>query len=490
MKKTYFAIDLKSFYASVECVERGLDPFDTFLVVADKSRTSKTICLAASPAIKEMGASSRARLWETETLVKTINQERRKKAKDHWINGKTNSLYELKNHPDLEMSMVIAKPRMKLYMEYSTRIYEIYLKYFSADDIHVYSVDEVFIDATTYMKLYKDNPHEIVKKIIQDIYSQTGITATGGIGTNLYLAKVAMDIVAKHIPGDEDGVRIAQIDEIEYRKLLWDHTPLTDFWRVGAGITRRLNRLGLYTMGDICVQSIENEEVLYREFGVNAELLIDHAWGYESAEIKDIKSYKPQAKSVSVGQVLACPYEYEKAKTVCKEMIDNLCIDLREKKVLAGNLHLMVNYDSSNDLSGYTGPVIIDHYGRQAPKYAGGTIRLDFPTSSYKRILAAFMKSWEEKVDPQFTVRSIYVTCGKLVRENDPNKFIKKGKRKTEIIEVNDEQLEEDSNENKLSEAIIEIKSKFGKNAILKGTNFEEGATGIERNKQVGGHNG
>ena len=381
-QRTYIAIDLKSFYASVECVEKGFDPLDTNLVVADESRTNKTICLAVSPALKSFGIPGRPRLFEVEQLVKEINEKRRQKAPGGQFKGKSALLHRLMSDDSLALDYVVATPRMALYIEYSTKIYDIYLKYVSKDDIHIYSIDEVFIDATDYLHTYGMNAHQFAMKMIEDIMINTGVTATAGIGTNLYLAKVAMDIVAKHKKADKDGVRIAELDEMSYRHILWDHEPLTDFWRIGKGIARRLQKYNIHTMGDIAEFSLRADGVLYDEFGINAELLIDHAWGYEPCTMKDIKQYRPVSNSLGAGQVLMEPYTFEKAKVVTKEMIDNLCLDLVEKGLVTDHVSLIINYDAKNDLRGYKGEIVTDYIGRKTAKPAGGSVPLAEYTSS------------------------------------------------------------------------------------------------------------
>ena len=496
MEKTYIAIDLKSFYASVECVERNLNPLTTNLVVADISRTSKTICLAISPSLKSYGLPGRARLFEVEQKVKEINRDRKKRINYHKWTGKTINIIELNKNPYLGLDYIIAEPRMSLYMKYSTKIYNTYLKYISPDDIHVYSIDEVFIDTTDYLKLYKTSAHELAKKLITEVLTATGITATAGIGTNLYLAKVAMDIEAKHIKADKDGVRIAELNELEYRKKLWNHKPLTDFWRVGRGIAKRLESLELYTMGDIARCSLgnitdkKNEDILYKEFGVNAELLIDHAWGYEPCTIKDIKNYKPKMSSISTGQVLSAPHNYEKTKLIIKEMTDSLVLELVDKKLVTNQIILTLNYDANNLKKDYTGEIKEDYYGRKVPKEAHGTITLEKSTSSTKIILKKTIELYETIINKKLSIKRITLAFGNITSENSIqnnttyeqlNLFNIKEEKKLE----NKEELE---NEKKIQIAILNIKKKYGKNSILKGMNYEEGATTIERNNQIGGH--
>ena len=499
----YIAIDLKSFYASVECVERQLDPMNTNLVVADASRTEKTICLAVSPSLKAFGISGRARLFEVVQIVKEVNTLRKSKAPNHQFSGESCLAGELQEHPEFSLSYIIAPPRMAHYMEYSTRIYQIYLKYFAPEDLHVYSIDEVFMDVTAYLKTYTLSPKELAAKIIQDVLDQTGITATAGIGTNLYLCKVAMDIVAKHVAPDTNGVRIAELDEMKYRELLWDHRPITDFWRVGRGYARKLAEHGMFTMGDVARCSTgddRNEDLLYKLFGVNAELLIDHAWGWEPTTIELIKQYKPETNSLCSGQVLQCPYNSAKAKLVVREMTDLLVLDLVEKHLVTDQLTLTIGYDIENltnpeTASRYKGEVKTDRYGRKVPKHAHGTSNLNEPSSSTKQIIDAVMELYDRIIDRNLLVRRITVAANRLTDEAAA------GARKQEDFVQMDlftdyEELEKQKQENEakmkkeraLQEAILSVKKKFGKNAILKGMNLEEGATGAQRNNQIGGH--
>ncbi|MBQ6493475.1 MAG: DNA methylase [Erysipelotrichaceae bacterium] len=492
-QRTYIAIDLKSFYASVECVEKGFDPLDTNLVVADESRTSKTICLAVSPSLKSFGVPGRPRLFEVEQIVKQLNEERRRKAPGGVLSGKSALLHRLEADSSLAIDYVTAMPRMGLYIEFSTKIYDIYLKYVSKDDIHIYSIDEVFIDATDYLNTYRMTAHEFAMKMIEDIMINTGVTATAGIGTNLYLAKVAMDIVAKHKKPDKDGVRIAELDEMSYRKILWTHEPLTDFWRVGRGIAKRLLKYNIHTMGDIAEFSLRADGVLYDEFGINAELLIDHAWGYEPCTMKDIKAYRPVSNSLSSGQVLMEPYTFEKAKVVCKEMIDNLCLDMVEKGLVTDSVGLWINYDSSNDLRGYKGKIVMDYYGKRTAKPAKGTVQLDDFTSSSRTITAALMKVYDLNVDPALKIRRITITANRVISKNMAVSKMKVRQfdlfHDAKETEKRDEQRQqEELKEENLAKAILDIKHRFGKNMILKGTNFEDGATGRQRNEQIGGH--
>lgn len=491
--KIYVAIDLKSFYASVECKERGLDPITTNLVVADSSRTEKTICLAVSPALKSYGIPGRARLFEVVQKVKEVNIYRKRKATNRTFTGSSYSDIELKKNKSLELSYIIAPPRMAYYMKYSSKIYNIYLKYFSSDDIYVYSIDEVFIDVTRYLKTYNMRAKELVTKVIQDVYQTTGITATAGIGTNLYLCKIAMDIVAKHVKPDENGVRIAGLDEMAYRKLLWGHRPLTDFWRVGKGYTKKLEEHGMYTMGDVARMSVKNEDLLYKLFGVNAELLIDHAWGWESVTIESIKAYRPATNSICSGQVLHCPYNYENTKIIVKEMTELLALDLVEKGLVTNQIVLEVGYDVDNlknqaISSLYNGEITTDKYGRKVPKHAHGTINIDHQTASSKVLTGYIIKLYEQIVNKQLLVRRINITVNNVVNENmvktsdyeQINLFV-------DYAEVNEERKKEEA-EKEIQKAMINIKSKYGKNAILKGMNLQKEGTTIERNRQIGGH--
>ena len=495
--RTYIAIDLKSFYASVECMDRNLDPMTTNLVVADESRTEKTICLAVSPSLKSHGIPGRARLFEVIQRVRAVNAERRHRAPRGQFSGKSANAPELQANPALELDYVVAVPRMARYIEVSSQIYGIYLKYVSPDDIHVYSIDEVFIDATSYLKLYKLSAHDFTMKLIREVLANTGITATAGIGTNLYLAKIAMDIVAKHIPADKDGVRIAELDEQSYREKLWTHRPLTDFWRVGKGYASKLEAAGMYTMGDVARMSVKNEDLLYRMFGINAELLIDHAWGWEPVTIAEIKAYKPESNSISSGQVLQEPYEFVKGKLVAREMTDQLVLDLVEKHLVTDQLVLTVGYDASNLTDSdrrmrYAGPVRIDHYGREIPKEAHGSVNLDRFTSSGRIIADAMMKLFDRRVDPNLLVRRITVVAAHVLNEKDipaapeeqPDLFADyealKKKKAAEQAELDKEK--------RLQQAVLNIKKRMGANAILKGMNLEKGATGKVRNEQIGGH--
>jgi DNA polymerase V len=500
----YIAIDLKSFYASVECVERGLDPLTTNLVVADASRTEKTICLAVSPSLKTYGVPGRPRLFEVVQKVGEINKSRENFAPNNTLEGKSYNDTELKSNPSLALDYIAAPPRMALYLEYSTKIYNIYLKYVAHEDMHVYSIDEVFMDVTAYLNTYKMTARELASTIVKDIVDTTGITATAGIGTNLYLCKIAMDIVAKHTEPDENGVRIAELDEMSYRRLLWNHRPLTDFWRVGRGYARKLEANGIYTMGDVARCSIGNEkdyyneELLYKLFGINAELLIDHAWGWEPCTIKEIKEYKPAENSISSGQVLQCPYEYDKARLVVREMTDLLVLDLVDKRLVTDQMVLTIGYDVENLTDPnrrklYKGQITTDHYGRQIPKHAHGSINLSRQTSSTQLIMDAVTELFDQIVDKNLLVRRITVVANHVVDEKSVKKkeeFVQldlftdyEAKRKQQLQE--EEALER---EKRLQQAMLSIKKKYGKNAILKGMNLEEGATAKSRNSQIGGH--
>ena len=496
--RTYIAIDLKSFYASVECVERHLDPLTTNLVVADTSRTEKTICLAVSPSLKAYGISGRARLFEVIQRLREVNNQRRLHSPGFRLTGKSTSDIELRQHPDWEVDYIAATPRMAYYIEYSTRIYKTYLKYIAPEDIYVYSIDEVFIDATQYLQSYKMSGHELARKMIADVLKTTGITATAGIGTNMYLCKIAMDIVAKHIPADKDGVRIAELDEMSYRRQLWDHRPLTSFWRVGKGIAQKLESYGIDTMGKIARCSLRNEELLYNLFGVNAELLIDHAWGWEPCTMEAVKAYRPETNSLSHGQVLQSAYDYKKARVVVQEMADAIALELVDKRLVTNQLVLTISYDSES-LSDpqirakYQGPVTTDYYGRQAPKHAHGTANLERMTSSSRLITEAVMSLYDRIINPDLLVRRINLTTNNVVEESKASEL------NTPIqldLFTDYEELERKRNEEKaalekerkMQEAVLSIKKRFGKNAILKGLNYEEGATAKERNQQIGGH--
>ena len=497
--RTYIAIDLKSFYASVECVDRGLNPLTTNLVVADESRTEKTICLAVSPSLKAHVIPGRARLFEVIQRVREVNGERLERVPGHRFRGKSSSAPELAKDPSLELDYIVAVPRMGRYMEVSSMIYGIYLRSVAPEDIHVYSIDEVFIDATPYLKLYRLTAREFAMKLVREVLSKTGITATAGIGTNLYLSKVAMDIVAKHIPADPDGVRIAELDERSYRETLWTHRPLTDFWRVGRGYARRLESRGMRTMGDVARMSVKNEDVLYRLFGVNAELLIDHAWGWEPVTIAEIKAYRPENNSLSSGQVLKEPYDFAKAKLVAKEMTDQLALSLVEKHLVTDQLILTVGYDVANLATPelrrkYKGEIHINHYGREVPKSAHGSVCFERHTASSGLMVDAAARLFDRIVDPALLVRRITVAANHILSEYEAKK-LPSGPEQPDLFADSDDsakrQAEEEAGqerEKRLQNAILDIKRKLGKNAILKGMNLLDGATAKERNKQVGGH--
>ncbi len=495
----YIAIDLKSFYASVECVERHMNPLTTHLVVADVSRTEKTICLAVSPSLKAYGLSGRARLYEVIQKVKQINKQRERKVNKQLVE-KSFHVDELKNNPHLALSFIIAPPRMSYYMKYSTKIYNIYLKYIAPEDIHVYSIDEVFIDITHYLKTYKMTAYELTQTIIKDVYKTTGIIATAGIGTNLYLCKVAMDIVAKHIQPDKNGNRIAELDEMTYRKLLWNHTPITDFWRIGHGYAKKLENKHLYTMGDIARCSIGktndfyNEELLYSMFGVYAELIIDHAWGYEPCTIKDIKAYKPQDKSISSSQVLHKPYSYDKAKIIVKEMIDLLSLELVDKNLVTDQITLNIGYDIIDKSNAkYYGKITKDMYGRIMPKQDSGTIHMKFPTSSTKLMTQKIIELYENIVNKNLFIKRLNISVNHLTTSQsvDSQEFYEQLDLFS-YFELNQEQIEKEKiqleEEKRLQKAIIDIKKKYGKNSILKVMDLQEDATTRDKNNQIGGH--
>lgn len=543
MSKTYISIDLKSFYASVECMERGLDPLNTNLVVADASRTQKTICLAVSPSLKAYGIPGRARLFEVEQKVKEANARRQTRAPKNILDGKSVFATELNENPCLAIDYIAAKPRMALYMSKSTQIYDVYLRYIAPEDIYAYSVDEVFIDASGYLKTYGLNAHDFARLLVREVFKETGITATAGIGPNLYLCKIAMDIGAKHTEADADGVRIAELDEFSYRRLLWDHRPITDFWRVGRGYAKKLAKKSIFTMGDIARCSLGtrsdyyNEDLLYKMFGVNAELLIDHAWGYEPCTLAEVKSYRPQRKSLVSGQVLQNAYTYEKTRIVVREMMELLALDLVDKGLLTNQIVLTVGYDVENlsdpeRRKAYKGEITVDGYGREVPKHAHGTGNLPFSTASTKLTTDCVLEVFDRVVDESLLTRRISITANNLVLESEY-------KRESEVASAEPEQIsmfdmlaggddsqapervsskeataysEQDKpnstmvaesisgsaasdksedaleKEKQVQEAMLKIKKRFGKNAILKGTNLQEGATAKERNAQIGGH--
>ena len=498
-QRYYICIDLKSFFASVECVERGLDPLKTNLVVADSSRTEKTICLAVTPPLKAYGLGGRARLFEVVTKVREANALRKKNAPRHIFTAESYNDDELKKRSDLSISYIVAPPRMAYYMAYSTKIYEVYLKYIAPEDIHVYSIDEVFIDATSYLTAYKMTAENLARKIIKDVFETTGITATAGIGTNMFLAKVAMDIVAKKTEPDENGARIAYLDEMSFRKNLWSHKPITDFWRIGKGTAKRLESVGLFTMGDIAKCSLGdaddyyNEDLLYKLFGINAELLIDHAWGWEPCTIEHIRNYKPSAKSISSGQVLHCPYEYEKTKLIVREMTEALSLDLVSKGYVTNSIVLTIGYDienltNSEIKSGYKGEITSDFYGRKVPKQAHGTGSIGYYTSSGEKIMETVMELYERIINKNLLSRRINISANNLLKEDEAPKqnFVQLNFfDDTKKIKADEEKQKK---EKEIQKAILQIKQKYGKNAVLKGMNLKEGATAKDRNSQIGGH--
>lgn len=497
--RTYIAIDLKSFYASVECRERGLDPLNTNLVVADESRTDKTICLAVTPSLKRHGISGRGRLFEVRQKVKQANYERSQLLPDHKLDGSSYLFSELQQNPKLAIDFIIAPPRMAYYMEYSTQIYQVYMKYIAPEDIVVYSIDEVFMDVTNYLATYNLSPHDLAMKIILDVLETTGITATAGIGTNLFLSKVAMDIVAKHIPADENGVRIAQLNEESFRKTLWNHRPLTDFWRVGRGYAKKLEANGMYTMGDIARCSVNNENILYKLFGKNAELLIDHAWGWEPCTIEAIKAYKPSTNSLGSGQVLQHPYEYDKAKLVLREMADLLVLDLVDKGLVTNQIVITIGYDIENltdpiRRKNYKGEIVTDPYGRQIPKHSHGSINLKQYCSSTKIILDAVSELYDCVINPELLVRRLNITANNVISESEAKSLPQPSEQLdlfTDYAALDEQRAQQEAEmvkEKKVQQALLDIKKKFGKNAILKGMNFEDGATAKDRNQQIGGH--
>ena len=504
MERTYICIDLKSFYASVECVERGLDPLGVNLVVADSSRTAKTICLAVTPALKAYGIPGRARLFEVIQKVDLINANRRQLAPKQSFSGTSYSAAELDADPSLALGYITAPPRMALYIKYSTMIYEIYLKYVAAEDIHVYSVDEVFMDVTPYLDTYKLTAHELAIRIIRDVLKTTGITATVGIGSNMYLAKIAMDIVAKHTAADSDGVRIAELDELSYRRLLWDHRPLTDFWRIGRGYAKKLEKNGMYTMGDVARCSIgrkgcfHSEELLYKLFGINAELLIDHAWGWEPCTIDMVKAYRPIENSLSSGQVLKCPYTFDKARLIVKEMAEQLTLSIVDKGLSTDQIVLTVGYDTTSlddpDIKrGYTGRIRLDHYGRAVPEHAHGTANLENHCSSSKQITAAATGLFDRIADPLLLVRRITITANHIVREETV--FAKPRWEQldlfTDYIAADAERKSKNTmlrREHSIQKALLKIRKRYGNNAVIKGMDLLDGGTTIERNCQIGGH--
>ena len=500
MDRIFACIDLKSFYASVECVDRKLDPLNTNLVVADRGRTEKTICLAVTPSLKQYGLKGRARLFEVVQKIKEVNYQRKKENNYRKFTGKSYLDSEIKKNPNLEVGYIIAPPRMRRYMEYSTKIYNIYLKYLAPEDVYVYSIDEVFCDLTNYLNYYKLEPQELITKIIKDVYDNTGVTATAGIGTNMYLAKVCMDIVAKHADANEFGVRLDYLDEMKYRHILWNHRPLTDFWRIGPGIAKKLEQNRMYTMGDVARCSIKNEDLLYKLFGVNAELLIDHAWGYEPTIIEDVRNYKPESNSISSGQVLHTPYNYLKARLIIKEMIELLSLDLVNKHVVTSQLVITIGYDIENltnpEISRkYFGEVTVDQYGRSIPKHSHGTINIPFNTSSTVILTKKCLDLFDRIINKDLLVRRINICACNIKKEDEVKEeiaFEQLDLFSDSIVKVEEEKKlkEQQIEEKELQRVILNIKNKYGSNAILKSMNLEDGATTIDRNKQVGGHQG
>lgn len=495
--RTYLAIDLKSFYASVECRERDLDPLDTHLVVADETRTDKTICLAVTPSLKSYGISGRGRLFEVRQRVKQVNAERQRRAPGHTFTGASYSAAELRENPSLAMDFIIAPPHMAHYMAYSSRIYAIYMKYVAPEDMVVYSIDEVFMDVTNYLKTYGLTPRELAMRMIQDVLTATGITATAGIGTNLYLCKVAMDIEAKHIAPDAHGVRIAELDELQYRRSLWTHRPLTDFWRIGRGYARKLEAHGLFTMGDVARCSLVQEELLYKLFGVNAELLIDHAWGWEPCTIADIKAYRPQSSSVSSGQVLQCPYTVTDARIVLREMADALALDLVAQGKVTDQLTLAVGYDTESlsdpkRSAAFTGEIVQDFYGRMVPKPAMGTTALPRHTASTHCLMDALTKLYDQITDTRLLVRRLTICANHLLDEQEAP--CAAAQQLDLFTDYAAEEARETAaqaalaREKQVQRTLLAIKERYGRNAILKGMDLLEGATAADRNQQIGGH--
>ena len=498
-ERSYIAIDLKSFFASVECRERGLDPMDTNLVVADEGRTDKTVCLAVTPTLKSYGISGRGRLFEVKQRVREVNAVRRRNAPERKLTGSSPLFSELQSDSALAVDFIIAPPRMALYMDYSTRVYNVYLKYIAPEDMIVYSIDEVFIDATNYLDTYQLSARELTMKMILDVMETTGITATAGIGTNLYLCKVAMDIVAKHTQADTNGVRIAQLDEMSYRETLWSHRPITDFWRVGRGYAKRLAANGMFTMGDVARCSIANEDLLYDLFGKNAQLLIDHAWGWEPCTVEAIKAYQPSTRSICSGQVLHTPYEADKAKLVLCEMADTLALDLVDKGLVTDQLIITLGYDIENLTDPerrirYRGEIVTDHYGRKIPKHSHGTVNLERPTSSSKQIISALSALYDRIADKNLLIRRLNITANNIIPASSVS-YDRKGCEQLDLFtdyaalaQQHNQEERELEREQKIQQALLTIKKKYGKNAILKGFNLEDGATARDRNVQIGGH--
>ena len=499
-ERTYIAIDLKSFYASVECMERGLDPLTTNLVVADPDRTEKTICLAVSPALKSYGIPGRARLFEVVQRIREVNAVRRANAPGRALRGESDQAPVLAAHPEMAVAYITAPPQMAHYMEISWKIHGVYLKYIAPEDIFVYSIDEVFLDVTGYLDLYQQSAHELAMTMIREVLAETGITATAGIGTNLYLCKVAMDVMAKHVPADADGVRIAELDEMSYRRSLWTHRPITDFWRVGRGTAARLEKFGVYTMGDVALLSAsdEGEDLLYREFGVNAELLIDHAWGWEPCTMADVKAHRPATNSICSGQILPEPYDYEKTRMIVREMTELMALELVEKGLVTDQFELTIGYDTENLINAslsehYQGEIVKDRYGRKVPKHAHGTEHTDRPTSSTRLILDTVLRLYDRITDRSLLIRRLQLTAARLIREEEiPEEPVMEQLDLFTDYEAREaERAAEEAalaKERKLQEASLAIQKKFGKNALLKGTSLQEGATTRKRNQQIGGH--
>ena len=500
-ERTYLAIDLKSFYASVECIERGLDPLNTHLVVADESRTEKTICLAVTPSLKAIGVPGRPRLFEAIQKVDAANEQRQRCAPGRVFTGSSFRADELKAHPEWKIDFLKAPPRMAIYIDYSTRIYDIYLRHVAPEDIHVYSIDEVFMDITGYLKAARKTPRQFASAIISEVLAETGITATAGIGTNLYLCKVALDILAKHTKPDENGARIAVLNETSYRKRLWDHRPLTDFWRVGGGYARKLAQYGLYTMGDVARCSLgkpgmrHSEELLYRLFGVNAELLIDHAWGWEPCTMADIKAYRPCSSSLGAGQVLHCPYDCDKARLIVQEMMEQLALDLLDKGLVTDQVVLTIGYEhlTGEELKTFRGALSADHYGRLIPKHASGSVNLPFPTSSARIMVSAALELYDRIVDPQLFIRRVNVVASHTSREQAAPVW--PAAEQLDLFTDHEAEMQRRQAEERLlkqerrcQKAVLEIRRRFGKNAILRGMNLQDGATAMDRNRQIGGH--
>ncbi len=486
-ERSYISIDLKSFYASVECADRGIDPLDAYLVVADITRTEKTICLAVSPALKAYGISGRSRLFEVVQRVKEVNSARKCNAPEKKLTGKTRFDSIAKAMPGLAVDYIVAPPRMSRYIKMSNEIYKIYLKYIAPEDIHVYSVDEVFMDVTNYLYFYDLTAEQLADKIVKDILKATGITATAGIGTNLYLCKVAMDILAKHIKVENGGSRIAKLDEQSYRRLLWEHRPITDFWRIGRGYSKTLSRYGMFTMGDVARCSTVNEKLLYDLFGINAELLIDHAWGFEGCTIDDIKSYTPRVKSLSSGQVLSTPYDFKKARLIIREMTELLTLDLVSKKLVTDQVVLTVGYDVSSLKNGYKGEVKVDVYGRKLPAHSHGSENIGRYTSSTNLIANAVLRLFDRITDRSLQVRRMYIAANHTIPEAEAAQLSEQLDLFTDFeTQAERERLLE--RERSLQKATVSLHKRYGKNSVLKGMNLKEGATSIERNSQIGGH--